>query len=237
VRRGAIVSETYFGAQRAESLHPIYSITKSVVATLIGIAIQQGRLSGVDAHVVTFFGDAPIAENDPRKQAVAVEHLLTMTSGLDWGQAQDRLDPASTDLARVALDRPLAAAPGTRWRYSSSDPQILAALVRRVTGRSALEFARAELFQPLGITELVWPADAAGTSLGASGLQMRPRDLAKLGYLYLMDGMCLRREGAVEAGDGLHPPLRAGLTDVVDRAGRARTQGLRSRRWPGSGAR
>src|SRR3982751_3924995 len=210
IRNGRIVLETAFHPFQKNAPHNLYSCTKSVTSTLIGIAIGQGKIGGVDRRVLSFFPERKIAHRDARKEAMTVEHLLTMTTGFDWAeQGIPYGNPAnvswkwsrSPDRAQFVLDTPMRDDPGARFDYNSGASHLLAAILRKVTGQSPLAFAREQLFQPLGISEVSWPADAQGIELGYAGLALRPRDLARIGYLFLHGGSWQERQ-IVPAGRG-----------------------------------
>jgi CubicO group peptidase (beta-lactamase class C family) len=190
IRNGAIVSETYFGSTTAETRREIYSVTKSFMATLVGIAIDKGLIAGVEQTVGGFFPDRSFGNWDAAKQAMTLEHVLTMTTGLDWKEG----DPAyrqlygSRDWVKFVLDEPMRSPPGSEFNYCSGCSHLLSAILRQSTGMNPRDFARRELFEPLGITGAAWDTDAAGIPIGGWGLKLTPREMAKLGYLYLNGG-------------------------------------------------
>jgi CubicO group peptidase (beta-lactamase class C family) len=124
VRNGYLVLESYVHPFQAGDRHPLYSVTKSFTSALVGIAIQQGYIEGVDQKVLDFFPDRAVANPDSSKGAISIEHLLSMSSGLDWpthGLGEDLFDQwyRSQDRVQYLLDRPLAHAPGTVFTYNS----------------------------------------------------------------------------------------------------------------------
>jgi len=190
IRHGYIVSETYFASQDRDTRHELYSCTKSFVSTLAGMAIDQGDVEGIDHRVLDYFPGYTFAKSDARKEAMTVEHLLTMTTGLDWQEG----DPAyramymSRDWVQYVLDMPMREQPGERFNYCSGCSHVLAGVVQKGTGSKLQDYARKNLFQPLGITNWRWDTDAKGMAIGGWGLQLTARDMAKLGYLYLHQG-------------------------------------------------
>jgi len=186
IRNGYLVSETYFLNYDAEQKHELYSVTKSFVATLVGIAIDRGAISGVDQKVVDFFPDKVFENSDNRKAAMTVENVLTMTTGLDWEEgdlAYGRLY-RSRDWVKHMLDMTMAELPGSRFNYCSGCSHLLSAIVQRQVGVSTQEFAESYLFKPLGIENYTWSPDTSGIAIGGWGLQLTPREMAKLGYLW-----------------------------------------------------
>jgi CubicO group peptidase (beta-lactamase class C family) len=190
IRNGYLVSETYFGANQADTRHELYSCTKSFVATLIGIAIDQGAIHGTDQRVVDFFPDRTFANPDSRKQAMTLDDLLTMRAGLDWQEGDPAYRPLfqSPDWLQYMLDMPMAQAPGSLFNYCSGCSHVLIAILQQATGKNPLDFARQTLFEPLGITKLNWDTASGGNPIGGWGLKLTARDMARLGYLYLRNG-------------------------------------------------
>ncbi len=198
VRNGYLVTEAYFHPYHQSRKHPILSCTKSLLSALVGIAIEE-RYLDLDDKVLDFFPDRDIANDDPRKQAMTVEHLLLMRSGLDWPESSVSYGSAdnilwhmmdSRDWVQFVLDRPMATEPGATFNYSTGDPQLLAAVLEEATGMSTRKFARTHLFEPLGVSSDHWDWQSApeGVAFGGGGLNMTPRAMAKFGYLYLEGG-------------------------------------------------
>ncbi|MCD4685684.1 MAG: beta-lactamase family protein, partial [Anaerolineae bacterium] len=153
IHNGYVVLDTYFHPARPTRRHELYSVTKSFTSTLIGIAIDQGHIAGVDEPVLSFFPDREIANVDADKQAMTLAHLLTMTSGLECDDSQyDTLNAMqrSGDYVQFALDLPMMEAPGTRFNYCNAVSHLLAAILVETTGRTPREYADAQLFGPLG---------------------------------------------------------------------------------------
>ena len=192
VRNGYVVLDAYFYPFQEGQVHDGASVTKSITSTLIGIAIGEHKLSSVRQPVVSLFPERKVANRDERKERMTVEDLLTMTSGLDChvdhAEITLREMRESKDWVRFMLDRPMMAEPGSRFEYCSGGMHLLSGIVSETTGSSALEFARRELFQPLGIEDVIWPSDPQGVSTGWGDLHLRPRDMAKIGYLWLHQG-------------------------------------------------
>jgi len=196
VRHGAIVAEAYYAPFRAGVKHRMNSATKSVIGTLVAIALKEGRLSSTDQRAVDFFADRTIANLDDRKRAITIQNLLDMTSGLSWteplgdGRPQSMIAmERSADWTQFVLDQPMTDGPGTTFNYSSGNPHLLSAILTKTTGESALDYARERLFGPLGISDVFWRQDPQGVSIGGFGLFLQPRDMAKLGYLWLRNGV------------------------------------------------
>ena len=190
LHRGRLIYEKYGENEDKDSLFPIYSCTKTVVAALTGIAVMEGYIDGVDQKVADFYPDAVIAPGQECKRDMTVRHLLTMTSGLPAdleAHSEDCLN--ALDVGLAAFEAPQAAAPGEKFLYSSNPGmQCLGGIIERKTGLTLHEYASAKLFGPLGITGVVWDTLGDGSSRAGTGIQMTARDMLRLGYLYLNDG-------------------------------------------------
>ncbi|MEN8115130.1 MAG: serine hydrolase, partial [Actinomycetota bacterium] len=191
VRNGYIVLDATFYPFPPDTGHIIHSCTKSVVGSLVGVAIDRGLLEGLDQPVVEILPDSAPSSPDALKASMTLEDVLTMTTGLQcrdsylyrWEGLREMR--ASDDWAAYVLDLPMSEEPGTRFEYCNGASHLLSAIITEVTGMSALEFASEELFTPLGITDVSWPANADGVNHGWGEMVLRPHDMAKFGYLYL----------------------------------------------------
>ncbi len=191
VRNGYLVLDAYFWPFRDGQIHDLASVTKSVTSTLVGAAIGEGKLSGVDQPLLPLFAQRQVANRDARKDRIRLSHLLTMTSGLDCvAEHEVTLSQMmeSDDWVQFMLDRPMRDEPGTQYVYCSGGMHLLSGAIRAATGASTLDFARRELFDPLGIDSLAWPTDPKGVPAGWGDLHLQPRDMAKVGYLWLENG-------------------------------------------------
>ncbi len=192
VRNGRIVLDAYFDPYNGSFPHKLASITKSVTSTLVGIAIDQGKLQ-LDQPMVSFFPDRTIANLTDRKKAMTVRDLVSMRNGMKSGCIagdEPTLDAmrSTPDWMQAALDRPMAKDPGQSWCYDSPGMHILSAILQKATGMTEYEFARQNLFEPLGIREVFWSSDPQGYTHGWGDLFLKPQDAAKLGYLWLHQG-------------------------------------------------
>lgn len=185
MRDGHIVAERYFNGDTAETLHDIRSAGKSITSLLMGIAINRRRIASIDDPVARYWpkakgsaiGDVPLRD------------VLTMRSGLaafDDDPAspgnEDKMDEAADPLAFV-LSIPRADQPGSRYRYNSVTAHVAGVVVAKATGGTLADFARANLFAPLGITRWQWSSDAAGYTKGQGNLSLTTRSLATIGEM------------------------------------------------------
>ena len=196
-RHGYIVAEAYAYPFQPGTRHVLYSCTKSVNSALVGIAIKQGKIDGVNHRVLDFFPERTIANNDAHKQAMTLEHLLTMSSGIEWNETgvpisspnnSNRQMLQSKDWAQFVLDRPMNEQPGSAFNYNSGGAHLVSAILQKTTGLNELAFAQEYLFKPLGISDVSWTADPNGIYRGEDGLELTSRDMAKIGYLFLRNG-------------------------------------------------
>ncbi len=157
--------------------------------------MQRGEIASIDEPVLESLRWRPIAEPGGSKPALKIAHLVAMTSGLDWTEPLTATPPEtmlqmerSSDWVCFVLDRPMAHTPGSTFNYDSGDWHLMSAIQTKKTGLDTLEYARRTLFGPLGITDATWRAEPQGIRTGGYGLSLQPRDMAKIGYLYLHRG-------------------------------------------------
>jgi CubicO group peptidase (beta-lactamase class C family) len=180
-----------------DTLHDLRSVTKSLVGLLYGIARDEGKVPAPEDQLLHCFAAYPDLVADPARRELRVEHALTMTMGTAWDESLPYTDPANSEIAmerapdryRFILDRPMIAEPGARWNYNGGATALLGRLIGDGTGLSLPEFARDTLFARLGISEFEWARGFDGTPSAASGLRLRPRDLARVGQLVLQNGV------------------------------------------------
>lgn len=191
VRNGYVVLDAYFWPFQDGQLHDRASVTKSVTSTLVGIAIGRHELE-LRQPLTSVFNQRRLANLDERKTRLTIAHLLTMTGGLDCRAERGEITLTqmmqSANWIQFMLDLPMREEPGSRFEYCSGGMHLLSDAITSATGLSALAFAQRELFDPLGITNVAWPADSQGVSHGWGDLHLEPRDMAKLGYLWLNHG-------------------------------------------------
>lgn len=213
VRHGRLVFEEYFpglthptfGEQPIvfdrDTRHGLSSVTKSVTATLLGLAIDGGAMESVRQSVFDFF--PWLADlNMGAKRNLTLEHLVTMTAGLEWDeQSRSLRDPlndltawldlarsTSEDPVRAVLERRVVAPPGTEFNYSGGLTNVLGQAIQNATGRRLDRFSRDHLFGPLGIDQVWWWLLRDDLVYASGDVALRPRDLARVGLMYLNRG-------------------------------------------------
>jgi CubicO group peptidase (beta-lactamase class C family) len=183
LERGEIVFERHYGNGSLDDLVDTYSVTKSVLATLVGIALRRGDLDTIDRTVASCI-DRPI------RHGYTLRHLLTMTAGVETDGAWeiDAVMARSDSWLDWLLAAPARDEPGIRFRYDNGSAHVLGCAVASIIGAALSEYARRHLFAPLGIERWEWPSDADGFDYGFGHLRLAPRDLAKVGELYRTGG-------------------------------------------------
>jgi CubicO group peptidase (beta-lactamase class C family) len=190
VRDGYIVWERYFGGRtNFISSNNLYSASKSVLSTLVGIAHDEGLIDDVHQPISNYFHEYFAANPGSEKAAITIHDLMTMRSGIEWteGYGLGRINPG-VPLSHQILSLPSSGEPGSDFNYSSADSHLLSAVLTQATGESALKFADDRLFDPLGINNRNWRQDNDGVTIGSTGLYLTSRDMAAIGLLYLNQG-------------------------------------------------
>jgi CubicO group peptidase (beta-lactamase class C family) len=207
-RGGKLVFERYFSGPDeiqsrrvgsvtfdADMLHDMKSVSKSVASLALGIAIERGLIRSVNEPLFSFFPELSDLRS-PEKDNLRLVHALTMTMGLKWVEATPSTGDYDNDEARMHMARdpcryvlglPATAPPGQEFFYNTGALTLVSAIIRKATRHPLDEFARANLFEPLGITAAEWNRVKGDTDAGG-GLRLRPRDMAKIGQLVLADG-------------------------------------------------
>ncbi len=190
VKNGYLVFEKYYSWGSPEKFAVVHSVTKSVMSALIGIALDKGYLKSVDQKLTEFFPEYYSDELDPRKKTISLKHLLTMSAGFrwnDWGPVMGNWY-TSSNWAKFTFQLPQENNPGDVFNYNSSTSHLLSIILSKSTKTSTLDFAKQNLFEPIGIQSAYWHQDPKGNHIGGFGLGLTARDLAKIGFLYLNNG-------------------------------------------------
>jgi CubicO group peptidase (beta-lactamase class C family) len=198
-RQGRVTLEYYAPGHRATRLANIKSASKSIISALVGIAIERRLIRGIDEPLVRWFPELR-KDADRRKQAITIEDLLTMRSGLQSTSGEHYgAWVSSRNWVRYALSRPMVSEPGTSMEYSTGTSHILSAILTKASGKSTHQFASEVLAKPLGIAIARWPRDPQGIYFGGNEMLMTPRQLLAFGELYLNDGRARGRQVVPEA--------------------------------------
>ena len=209
IRGGKLVLERYYEGEDeswgrsigrvafdAETMHDLRSVSKSIVSLLYGIALDEGKVPPLDAPVIEQFPQYPDLVADSERRRITVEHVMTMSLGLEWNEDLPYTDKRNSEVAmeyaadryRFVLERPIVEEPGKRWRYNGGATALIGRLISQGSGQDMVAYAEEKLFAPLGIEEFKWTRGYDGEPAAASGLRLRPRDLAKIGQMVLDKG-------------------------------------------------
>ncbi|GIP34949.1 serine hydrolase [Paenibacillus sp. J2TS4] len=210
VRNGSIAYERYYNGYGPDDAHHVTSVTKSILSALFGIAIDNGYIKSVDQKVLDFFPEYVPDASDRLKREITIRHLLTMTAPYpfeDWHEPLDKLC-VQPDWVEYTLDILGQKGKLGVFKYSTAGAHLLSAIITRITGQSAREFANEHLFKPIGMKDIPdhemksfgfddlfgtnvkgWVKDPQGHSTGGWGLTLIPRDMARFGLLYLNNGL------------------------------------------------
>jgi len=235
VKGGSLVFERYFSGSDEDwgtdlgvvefgpdTRHDLRSVSKSVTSALVGIAVGEGRLPGIGTSTLDLF-PAYAEQLAPDKRELRLEHILTMTAGLDWFEPSDYTNPGNDEIRMITsadpvafvLGRSFAAPPGEQFQYNGGLPTLLGYLLEQAYGQRGDQILREKLLEPLGIEHFDFRANDNGLLAYASGIRLRPRDMAKFGLLYLDEGRWQGRQ--IVPGEW----VRASLTAHAKPANRA----------------
>lgn len=190
VRHGRIAWERYWGGWDEDSTDNSWSMAKSITSALIGIAIAEGKIEGLDQRAADFIPEWRGTD----REKIRLRHLISMTSGMSWSMIYDPPSGdtinmlGSDDQTGYAIGRPLYREPGSDWYYSDGDTQTFSRILKAATGMQAHEYAEQVLFGPIGIEGAMWRTDNLGQTMTFCCLFTTARDFARFGYLFLRDG-------------------------------------------------
>ncbi len=219
IHHGCLVAEGYARGFTRDTPHLAWSMSKSVTNALYGIAVRQGLVT-MESPAAKYY---PLLDGPVRGQ-ITLEHLMFMSSGLEWSEGYEASPLKSSviamlytsgrdDMAAFTASRPVEFPPGTVWEYSSGTTNLLMGILKEVLGPERYpRYPWEELFDPLGMTSAVFERDGSGTFVGSSYFYATPRDMARFGYLYLQEGVWKGRrllpEGWVTYSTRIAPAYR-----------------------------
>jgi len=218
IRSGYIIFEAYYRGWSQNHYHNVNSVTKNVTSALVGIALREKRIDTVDRSIFSFFPEYASLGEQENRNAIHLHHLLSLTSGFQFSGLISTFLEQTASLEKM-LSRPVAHPPGQVFSYDDVDIHLISLILARATGMPLVDLAQTFLFEPLGIwrdeqgqaepwehgtaradafhpyglapaqDHLPWSVERQGNRIGAFGLQLTTREMAKLGYLYLRQGM------------------------------------------------
>ena len=192
VKKGKLLVEAYpKNPNDRDEPHQVWSVTKSFVSILTGIAIDKNYIKNVNDGVFNYLPEYKKYTSGDFL-SITIQQCLTMRSGIDYdndsAEEEDLLAQVPDELTKYIVERPMKTKPGTEAYYKNSDPQLLVKVIENATNTDLVEFAENNLFKPLEINNYFWSRNKDSTPYGGFGLWLRPRDLAKLGQLMLNKG-------------------------------------------------
>lgn len=224
IQDGKIVHERYWEGHTQNTYSASFSMAKSIVSLLVGVALEEGKIKSLDQPIADFIPEFRVAT----KAGISFRHLLTMTSGLDWDEAYTSPFSPTTELyygenlrnqvVNLAVKHP----PGKVWYYSSADTQILGMALEAATGQPLSEYASEKIWKPIGAEQdASWSLDREqGTIKANCCFNSTPRDFARLGQLVLQKGRWNNRQlipqGYLSEAVGPQSGLRDGEGDAVN---------------------
>jgi CubicO group peptidase (beta-lactamase class C family) len=188
LRHGKVIAEGWWAPYTAEEPHMMFSVSKSVTATAIGLLVAEGR-ANLDEEITAVFPNVASDQDKANMAGVKVRHLLAMASGHAVDTMEIMRALPREDWVKIFFGVPIAYPPGTHFLYNSGASFVLAAMITARTGMSVRDYLETRLFAPLGIADAPWERNPRDINFGASGLRVRTEDLAKLGQLYLNKGL------------------------------------------------
>jgi len=193
-REGTIVAEeyTYYNNYGPDSIKNIMSVTKTFTGVLIGLAIEEGFIESVNDPIGKYVTGI-VTFTDDIKPQITIDQLLKMSFGHAWNGTKttslfEECFYESEDNLQFIIDLPLITTPGTVFNYSDGASHLLSAIITEATDENTIDFARENLFNPMGITEFEWSTDDRGYPIGAAYLRIKPHDMIKFGNLILHKG-------------------------------------------------
>lgn len=191
MQHGKVLAERWLNGWTPDSLHVMYSVSKTFTATAVGLAIEEGKISLTD-KVISFFPDKLPAEVSDNLAAMTVWDLLTMTAGHDVDHTYEAMRKSNEDpefdWVKDFLAYPVEHKPGEFYCYNSIATLMLSAIVQKVEGENVMSYLQPRLFEPLHISGIEWSETADGINHGGWGLYLKTEDMAKMGQLFLQGG-------------------------------------------------
>ena len=190
IQNGVIVSEQYYHGAAQSSVFNVKCVAKSFLSPLVGIAIREKYITGVEQKISDYFPEYSDTWKDPLKREIKIRDLLTLTAGFKWVENGPITFAwlSSNNWVKFALDLSMEYAPGEHFNYDTAESHLLSVIITRATKMSTLEFGYKYFFKPLGIMVKGWDTDPRGYYYGGCEMYFTARDLAKLGILYLNGG-------------------------------------------------
>jgi CubicO group peptidase (beta-lactamase class C family) len=188
IRNGYIVAEEYYNGYRKDFPHNVKSVSKSFLSALTGIALRDGHLNNLNLKMLDFFSEYIYQSIDPRKYDITIRHLLMMRAGIDHERNNYEQIYNTSNWIKTTIEFPLLYDPGTRFSYNTFQTHLLSAMITKASKMTTLDFANEHLLKPMEISVSDWKQGPQGYYFGGNNMYFTPRNMARLGYLYMNDG-------------------------------------------------
>jgi CubicO group peptidase (beta-lactamase class C family) len=189
IRNGYIVGERYYNGYNKNTAHNVKSVSKSFLSAITGIALRDGYLNSLNLKMLDFFPEYIYQSIDPRKYDITIRHLLMMRAGIDHEKNNYEQIYITPNWLKTTIELPLLYDPGTRFLYNTFQTHLLSAIITKASKMSTMDFAKSFLFRPMNIDVAEWQQCPQGYYFGGNNMYFSPRNMARLGYLYMHDGM------------------------------------------------
>jgi len=191
IRNNRLVLESYVHPYNRDVIHDVKSVSKSILSAVFGIALQEGIVNNIDQKVFEFFPEYFPEDGDRRKREIDLRDLLMMASGLDLDENGPIMNEimSHNDLIKATFARPVINEPGTDFNYCTFLTHSMSAVLTETSGITLYELTKKFLFNPIGINQLHWEKGPQGYYFGGDKLWLRPVDMAKIGFLFLNNGL------------------------------------------------
>jgi len=188
-KNDSLISETYFNENNQKSTGNLKSASKSILSSLIGIAIDNGFIKDTNQVISDYLSEYFNDSDEDWRKNIKIKDLLTMSSGLESTSGQFYFDwIASSNWIEYALNEKQVSLPGEKFHYSTGDTHLLSAILTKATGMTTMEFAQKYLFDKMNIEISYWEQDPQGYYFGGNNLFLTPRELGAFGLMYLNSG-------------------------------------------------
>lgn len=189
IRNGYLVAEKYYNDYNKRTPHNVMSVSKSFLSAMTGIALRDGILSNINEKILNYFPEYIYQNMDTRKYSITIRNLLMMRMGIDNDENLYEQIYSSSNWIKTTIELPLIYNPGTRFCYNTFQTHLLSAIITKASGMSTLEFAKTNLLDKMNISCAEWWQDPQGYYFGGNSMHFTPRDMARLGFLYMNNGM------------------------------------------------
>jgi len=189
IRNGYIVGERYYNGYNKNTAHNVKSVSKSFLSAITGIALRDGHLNSLNLKMLDFFPEYIYQSIDPRKYEINIRNLLMMSMGIDHERNNYEQIYNTSNWLKTTIELPLLYDPGSRFSYNTFQTHLLSAIITKASKMSTFDFAKSFLFTPMNIDVAEWQQCPQGYYFGGNNMYFTPRNMARLGYLYMHNGM------------------------------------------------